>query len=246
MNYCKTYENPKIHAITGETIRPGGFTLTERAMEYCGFSPGAKILDVGCGLGATVEYLVDRFGLDALGIDPSPLLLERRQGLRPDLQLMEGRAECLPLEAGVMDGVICECSFSLLEDQGKALQEFQRVMKDKGRLIITDMYVRNPPKAQGLRHRGIKNCLTGAKPVPEFIKLLQAGGFDLILWEDHTRCLAELTARLILSGFPLEEFFPCSSCNPRGAGVKADIKAAKVGYFLLIARKSVKGADYHE
>ena len=25
MGYCKTYENPKIHAVTGETIRPGGF-----------------------------------------------------------------------------------------------------------------------------------------------------------------------------------------------------------------------------
>lgn len=243
MGYCKTYENPKIHAVTGETIRPGGFALTDRAVEYCCFAAGAKVLDVGCGLGATVEYLVDKYRLDALGIDPSPLLLARKQGLRPELRLLEGRAEELPLEDGTVDGIICECSFSLLEDQERALAEFRRVLKDKGRLIITDMYVRHPLPAKGRRHRDIKSCLTGARPVPEFIELVQEGGFELLLWEDHTRYLAELTAKLILSDFPLEEFFPCSPGSPGRAGPEAAVKAARMGYFLLIARKKGYGGD---
>jgi arsenite methyltransferase len=67
VKYCKTYENPKIHEVTGETIRPGGFALTKRAIEYCGFGKGARLLDVGCGLGATVEYLVDQHDFDVNG-----------------------------------------------------------------------------------------------------------------------------------------------------------------------------------
>jgi arsenite methyltransferase len=230
MKYYKTYENPKIHEVTGETIRPGGFALTKRAIEYCGFEKGAKLLDVGCGMGATVEYLVDEYKFDAMGIDASPILLKKKNPLRPDLLLIEGKGESLPMESDKLDGVICECSFSLLEDQKKALNEFYRVLKDKGTLIITDMYVRNPSALKSLHNRGIKSCITGAKSQLEYIKMLADSGFDLMLWEDHTKYLAELTAKLILSDLSIEEFF--CSC------VKADIKAAKLGYFILIAKKN--------
>ncbi|MCL5290189.1 MAG: SAM-dependent methyltransferase, partial [Firmicutes bacterium] len=41
---------------TGGTLRPGGFTLTDKAVQYCGFKPGTTVLDLGCGTGATVEH----------------------------------------------------------------------------------------------------------------------------------------------------------------------------------------------
>ena len=244
MKYCKTYENPKIHEVTGETIRPGGFALTKRAIEYCGFGKGARLLDVGCGLGATVEYLVDQHDFDVMGIDASFMLLKKKKTLRPDLLLIEAKAESLPLESGSMDGVICECSFSLLEDQKQALSEFYRVLKDKSRLIITDMYVRNPSSLTSLRHLDIKSCITGAKSRLEYLNMLADSGFDLILWEDHTKYLAELTAKLILSGLSIEEFFSYVLSNPKGSCVKADIKAARLGYFMLVAKKNDRGADY--
>lgn len=74
--------------------------------------------------------------------------------------------------------------------------------------------------------------------------MLADSGFDLILWEDHTKYLAELTAKLILSGLSIEEFFSYVLSNPKGSCVKADIKAAKLGYFMLVAKKNDRGADY--
>ena len=49
--------------------RPGGFTITDRALEFCSFKKGAKLLDVGCGLGATVRRGTDEYGLDVYGIE---------------------------------------------------------------------------------------------------------------------------------------------------------------------------------
>ncbi|NLP17932.1 MAG: class I SAM-dependent methyltransferase [Firmicutes bacterium] len=239
MSCGKPYENPLLHAVTGETIRPGGLTLTERALEYCAFPPGAHLLDVGCGLGATVEHLTDKYKFDARGVDPSALLLAQKKNLRPDLQLLHGRAEDLPVDTDSIDGVICECTFSLLPDQGQALGEFWRVLKNKGFLIISDMYVKNLP-GPGQRHPAAEGCcLAGAKSIPEFILLLQSKGFELIFWEDHSNCLAVLTAKLILADFPLKEFFPGWGCDPGpGPGeIEKRLQTTRLGYFLLGAKK---------
>lgn len=239
MGSGRTYENPKLHAVTGETIRPGGLSLTERALEYCAFPPGAHLLDVGCGLGATVEHLTDKYKFDAWGVDASPLLLAQKKSRRPDLKLREGRAQDLPVAAGTLDGIICECTFSLVEDQEQVLKEFRRVLKDGGRLIISDMYTKGPPAA-GQAPSGKEGCcLAGAKSIPEFILLLQSRGFELIFWEDHSKCLAVLTAKLILADFPLREFFPGCSCDPGpGPGkIEKRLPTTRLGYFLLVAKK---------
>jgi len=49
--------------------RPGGFEITEKAINFCKFPNNAKILDIGCGLGTTVDYLVQNHLFDAYGID---------------------------------------------------------------------------------------------------------------------------------------------------------------------------------
>ena len=54
--------------------------------------PESRVLDLGCGNGATVEHLGTDRGLTAVGVDPSALLLA--QGLRmfrviPNLRVFE-------------------------------------------------------------------------------------------------------------------------------------------------------------
>lgn len=57
MSSCTVYENKDMRGVTGDTLRPGGMFLTDRAVKICDFKNGDKILDVGCGMGATVEKL---------------------------------------------------------------------------------------------------------------------------------------------------------------------------------------------
>jgi arsenite methyltransferase len=50
---------------------PGGLHLTAWAVDFCGFAPGDRVLDVGCGYGVTGRYLSDEFGIRVVGIDIS-------------------------------------------------------------------------------------------------------------------------------------------------------------------------------
>jgi len=228
---CRLYESGQLRRVTGDTIRPGGFKLTERALAVCSFPPGARVLDVGCGSGATVKYLIDRHNLAAVGVDPSAMLLAEGLRRRPGLPLVPGRGENLPFADGRMDGVFAECTLSVMEDAGRALREFHRVLKPDGMLAVADVYVREPLAARALRHLRPEGCLTGALSWEELTAKITAAGFKILLWEDHSRLLAELAARLILADIPL------AALGGNQPDIRSAIKNARPGYLLIIARK---------
>jgi arsenite methyltransferase len=202
------YESSNLRAVTGPTIRPGGLTLTDRALDFCRFAPGAHLLDVGCGAGATVEYLCSRYGFSARGVDISPTLIAEGLGRNPALAITWAAAEALPFAGESRDGILCECVLSLLGEPLMALAEFRRVLRSNGYLILSDMYTRDTT-TRGRIEGWLSEC-----------------GFEILLWEDHTHFLKELAARLILVHGSLEGL----CCTPPGAG-------GKPGYYLLVARK---------
>lgn len=243
----RVYENGDLRRITGDTVRPGGFTLTGRALVFCSFTPGARVLDVGCGTGATVEHLITRYKLDAVGVDPSPVLLEQGRRRCPGLPLLEAAGESLPFGDGEMDGVFMECALTVMEDPDGALAECYRVLKDGGRLVVTDVYARNPEGVADLRKLPAASCLTGAMGGRELKKKIERGGFAIVLWEDHSRLLAELAGRIILAGGSLEIFYGHSACGAaQGRDIREAIKKSRPGYFLLIARKQGVGSHLPE
>ncbi|HPU35326.1 MAG TPA: class I SAM-dependent methyltransferase [Bacillota bacterium] len=234
----QVYEREELRRATGNTIRPGGFTLTNRALSFCSFSPQDRILDVGCGTGATVEHLINNYKLRATGVDPSPLLLECGKQKNPGLPLIQAVGEELPFADGEFDGVFAECSFSLLKNARQALGEFYRVLKPNGRLVISDIYIRNPEETAQLRSLPLYGCLGGARTRTELEDLLTSSGYKIVLWEDHSKLLAAFTAQLILSGSSLDIFWGKPPCGPDGCqDIRKIIKKARPGYFLLIAVK---------
>jgi ubiquinone/menaquinone biosynthesis C-methylase UbiE len=217
----KQYEAGPLRDMTGPAIRPGGTLLTGRAVRFCCFSPGDEILDVGCGAGATVEYLRGRHRLNAVGVDPSRRLLEEAWARNLDLPLGLGRAEAVPAVDATKDGIVCECVLSLLNDPALALAEFRRVLRPGGRLILSDLYERT---AAG------DNRKYGLLSRTRLEELLFANGFTLQLWEDHSRLLRELAAGLLMSHGTLEGFWRCADNSGCRAGERP-------GYYLLVARK---------
>ncbi|HHU85453.1 MAG: DVU_1556 family methyltransferase [Pelotomaculaceae bacterium] len=240
----QVYEREEIRRATGATVRPGGFTLTDRAISFCSFSPQDRILDVGCGTGATVEHLINNYKLKATGVDPSLLLLECGKQRNPGLPLIRAVGEELPFAEGEFDGVFAECSFSLLKDAKQALREFYRVLKPKGRLVISDIYIRNPEESVQLRRLTLYGCLGGARTRTELEDLLNSSGYKIVLWEDHSKLLAVFTAKLILTGGSPSIFWGKPPCGPDGCqDIRKTIKKARPGYFLLIAVKAGKAVS---
>ena len=217
--------------MTGPAIRPGGLLLTGRAMEFCRFPVLSRLLDVGCGEGATVEYLRNHYQLNACGLDISSRLLGEGKSREPALPLLRASAEHLPLADGSLDGVLCECVFSLLSEPEKALREFRRVLAQDGKLILSDIYLRGEGNENAFREKAVDECLKGARHACSTEKMLRGAGFEILLWEDHTPLLKELAARLVLANGSADALWGCSG---KGFSTMAPLRP---GYYLLVARK---------
>lgn len=225
------YETRELKAITGLTLRPGGLVLTERAIDFCGLSKGDLICDVGCGLCGTIKHLASTYQMRAIGIDPSRNFLSATKKALPGLPMVQGVAESLPFRSNTCDAVICECTLSLVKSPGKALAEFARILKPKGYLIISDMYLRsqdNPPRAM------LRSCVSGAKTRQEMERFVVMSGFFPIVFEDHTSLLKHLAVQLIFAYGSLKALNLSASCG--GIQEVADLEN-RIGYCLLIAKK---------
>ena len=82
------YEQAPLRKLGGGWLRPGGETLTQKAVALSSLKPGARVLDLGCGTGATVRRLATEFGFHAVGMDPSMLLLHEGREKHGDAPVM--------------------------------------------------------------------------------------------------------------------------------------------------------------
>ncbi len=205
------WERPELRVAAGTTLRPGGFSLTDRAAEAIGITPGWRVLDVGCGLGVTVARLRSRYGAEAWGVEPSSGQIAGAEGVPG---LIRARGDHLPFRSRSFDALFCECVFSLFDDPAQGLAEFYRVLRPGGFLVLADLF------AQDGCVSGEASCAARARPLVEVREQLEEHGFSLLLAEDHSRHLRDLAARLIWAGGGEDR-----GCDRR------------LGYFLMIARQ---------
>jgi SAM-dependent methyltransferase len=140
-------------------------------------------------------------------------------------RLVMGRAEVLPFEGDSFDALFCECVLSVLDDRMAALDEFARVVKDGGALVISDVF------RKGEHGRGGQT--DGLLTREELLDLVSGRGFNLLLWEAHDRLLREFAVRMILAG----ECLPDSWGGGRNRK-EGNTDGPAISYFLLVARKS--------
>jgi ubiquinone/menaquinone biosynthesis C-methylase UbiE len=212
----------KVNITSCKINRPGEFIITDRALSFCSFPANAKILDLGCGSGATVNYIIQNYGFEAFGID-NATEFENVQS-----NLINTSAEKIPMQSDSMDGVIMECSFSLMDDQHSVLKESNRVLRENGLLIISDMYA-----------RGEAAILTGSlgriDKKETIITTIENCGFEVELFEDYTQLLKTMWGQMIFEK-GAENFYS-------ELGVCADvIKQIKCGYYLIVAKKGEQSA----
>ncbi|MGA5406520.1 class I SAM-dependent DNA methyltransferase [Streptomyces lavendulocolor] len=98
---------------------------------------GGRIADIGCGTGRIAAHLTT-LGLDVLGIDLSPGMLERARAAYPDLRFQEGSMTDLDLGDGVLDGVVAWYSLIHIEPGHVpgVLARFHRVLAPGGHLLL--------------------------------------------------------------------------------------------------------------
>jgi SAM-dependent methyltransferase len=175
-------------------------------------------------------------------------MLEQGSVGNPRLPLIRAAAESLPFCDGEWDGVLAECSLSLTRDPDAALRECMRVLRHGGKLILSDVYVKNSKAIPEIRALHLDCCLTGALSKDELMGKLRKGGFTVLVWEDHSAALKHFAAQLILSGSAGQSF----RCSLTGAGpldgfrIEQAASRGGFGYFLAVVAKSMNATAANE
>lgn len=211
-------------------LRPGGLDLTRRAAQCAGFAAGDQVLDLGCGEGKGTQLLRD-LGCRVIGLDVSTSSLVAAATHLPDLSLVAANACCMPFADATLDGIIAECSLSLVEHRRDALAECNRVLRPNGRLAITDVFARTA----AVDDSPLPACLAGLFTRDEILAELALAGFQVDQWEDHTAVLKTFMARLIFESDSQDGLW-----NSNDAAIGATLRQRRPGYFLLIAAKTGK------
>lgn len=234
------YESCCMQEMTGETLRPGGFKLTQKAVSFCGLNEEDVILDLGCGRGATIEYLFNEYSIKAIGVDPSEKLLKIAQEKNPFGTFISGSGELLPFKDEKFSSVFAECTLSLMHDLDATLQEVYRVLSPLGWFVITDVYAKNPKALDSLQNFSLNSCVRGLHELPLLQTKLQHLGFEVLVLEDCSNFLKELMVKIIFAHGSMKEFWQ-KTMEDAGAqtccSFEQNLKEAKPGYFMLIARK---------
>ncbi len=106
---------------------------------------GRRVLDAGCGRGALLAWLVRR-GARPVGLDPDAEALRAARARLPEVPLVAGRGEALPLAGGRFDLVVW---FNALHHvpvvaMARALTESLRVLAEGGRLLVVEPLAEGP------------------------------------------------------------------------------------------------------
>lgn len=116
-----------------------GAWYRREALRRAGLAAGMRILDVGVGTGllARQALAIVGDGGHVVGVDPSPGMMA--QARLPQVTLLQGRAEALPVADAAVDFVAMGYALRHLSDLHAAFAEFTRVLRPGGRLLLLEI-----------------------------------------------------------------------------------------------------------
>jgi SAM-dependent methyltransferase len=153
--YSYWMERPWLARLVGLALWGGDPKPYYDSMRAIGELPeGAVVADAPCGAGAAFVALSPRQRLRYLALDLSPLMLERaRQRARAfgldQIELVEGDAECIPLENGSVDLFLSYWGLHCMPHPDAAVREIARCLRRGGR-VVGAMICRGPSLRQRL------------------------------------------------------------------------------------------------
>jgi ubiquinone/menaquinone biosynthesis C-methylase UbiE len=135
----------------GMTKHYGSMEATRELAELCRIGRGTKVLDVGCGVGATPSYLAKAEGSDVVALDLMESMIQQsrlramRQGVDDRVEFTVADAQRLPFADNLFDAVIMESVNVLFDDKPQAMSEYLRVTRPGGYVGMTEMTWLQPP-----------------------------------------------------------------------------------------------------
>jgi len=130
-----------------ESMAEGHRGVTEAALAHWKLDDSSVVLDVGCGNGWAVRWLVGQGASRGIGVDISPGMIERATAATKGDERFDFRvasSQHLPIEDGTASHLLSVESLYYYPDPAVALAEWARVTKSGGELaVVIDLYEEN-------------------------------------------------------------------------------------------------------
>jgi len=252
---ANVYQSEWARLLLGDSFHPGGTALTAYLGAALRLWPGQRVLDVAAGQGTSAIHLAQRFGCSVLGIEYSPVAVERAiqaaqtAGVAHLVTFEQGDAEQLPVPAASFDVVVCECAFCTFPNKAMAASEFVRVLSPGGRVGLSDLTRKGeiPAELQGLL--AWIACIADAQPLENYMRYLVEAGLTIQLVEEHDEALFDLVrdiqGKLLgmellvqLNKITLPDEINVEQAKTMAKAAAAAIQARQFGYAIVIATKS--------
>ncbi|MFA6320299.1 MAG: arsenite methyltransferase [Candidatus Omnitrophota bacterium] len=149
---------------------------------------GEAVLDLGSGAGFDAFLAAKKVGKDGrvIGVDMTPEMVEKARGNADkggykNVEFRLGEIESLPVADACVDVIISNCVINLSPDKQKVFQEAMRVLKNGGRLMVSDLVLRK--ELPGVIKKSVEayvGCISGAVLKKEYLEYIKNAGFENI------------------------------------------------------------------
>jgi len=160
---------------------------------------GEVVLDLGSGPGFDAFLASPKVGKNGkvIGVDMTDEMLKKarenaKKGNYDNVEFRKGDIEDLPIDDNSIDAIISNCVINLAPDKEKVFKEAHRVLKNGGRLMISDVVLIKPLPEELMDDKELLvGCISGAILKQEYLNLLEKAGFSKITIHKETPAFLE-------------------------------------------------------
>jgi ubiquinone/menaquinone biosynthesis C-methylase UbiE len=142
----------------------------------------ARVLEIGCGSGAICRRLA-RDARTVVGIDPSPVFVERAKALAPELDFVVADGRELPFGDDTFDVVVCHTALCHIPGCERVLEEARRVAHHlavfDGDYATTTVAITDNDPLQSCADATIEGLVHDRWLVRKLPRLLRAAGWTV-------------------------------------------------------------------
>lgn len=244
------YQLPITQLLLGDSFHPGGVALTHQLALQTLINRQSKVLDVAAGKCTSAQYLAENFGATTYAVDQgiSNLQAAKASNTHDKVHILQGDAGHLPFTSESFDVVICECALSTFDNREKALTEIYRVLKPRGFIAISDVFLNEPMSVELHERLSQWLCIGGALNSKRSQQIIEFGGFRQLRFKDVSAQLLEtiheIEAKLLAPGIELHTMLENQLTDQQtdwhhgiASRLAKFIYHGGAGYYTLTARK---------
>ncbi|MDD3627072.1 MAG: arsenite methyltransferase [bacterium] len=160
---------------------------------FSNLKEGDTVLDLGSGAGFDAFLAAEKVGKNGfvIGVDMTEGMVKKaRENAEKhnysNVEFRLGDIEQLPVQDNSIDIIISNCVINLAPNKDKVFQEAYRVLRNKGKLYVSDIVLLEPLSNEQKNDKDlIAGCVGGAELRDDYIEIIQKAGFKVkILSED--------------------------------------------------------------